>query len=272
MERYQVRAKNTATTSENKIHDDAVAASLGFSGGLVPGVDVYAYLAHVPAATWGVDWLERGTLVARFVSPVYDGDEVEVVTTARSGDSTCGSLDLEVRDSNDTLCATATAALPSAADVDPDSTLLPLGALPAERPPASQEVFASLDVLGSLELGFHSDSEANTAYLDDIREHHELFRTGGAPHPGWLLRQANRILAANVKLGPWIHVESTCRHLAVGRDGDRISVRARVVGTRERKGHRFVDLDVQWVANGERALMRAAHTAIYQPRGVPASS
>ena len=47
---YRVEAFNTAKASENKIHDDAVARRFGFGGGLVPGVDVYAYMAHLPVA------------------------------------------------------------------------------------------------------------------------------------------------------------------------------------------------------------------------------
>ena len=48
-------AFNTATASENKIHDDTVASRFGFTGGLVPGVNVFAYLAHMPMAKWGKD-------------------------------------------------------------------------------------------------------------------------------------------------------------------------------------------------------------------------
>ena len=47
---YRVEAFNTAKASENKIHDDEVARRFGFGGGLVPGVDVYAYMAHLPVA------------------------------------------------------------------------------------------------------------------------------------------------------------------------------------------------------------------------------
>ncbi|HEY3142742.1 MAG TPA: hypothetical protein VGJ86_16500, partial [Acidimicrobiales bacterium] len=54
---YTLVAKNTATTSANKIHDDEVAQRYGFRGGLVPGVDVYAYLTHPLAEAWGIDWL-----------------------------------------------------------------------------------------------------------------------------------------------------------------------------------------------------------------------
>jgi len=49
---YDVSAFNTAVTSENKIHDDDVARRFGFTGALVPGVEVYAYMAHMPVARW----------------------------------------------------------------------------------------------------------------------------------------------------------------------------------------------------------------------------
>ena len=44
---YSVEAYNISHASENKIHDDAVAQKLGFSGGLVPGVEVYGYMTHL---------------------------------------------------------------------------------------------------------------------------------------------------------------------------------------------------------------------------------
>jgi len=60
---YTVVAHNTSSDSENKIHDDAVARRFGFGGGLVPGVDVYAYMAHLPVALWGRAWLARGAVL-----------------------------------------------------------------------------------------------------------------------------------------------------------------------------------------------------------------
>ena len=50
---YEIEAFNTASASTNKIHDDAVARNYGFRGGLVPGVDVYAYITHLPVERWG---------------------------------------------------------------------------------------------------------------------------------------------------------------------------------------------------------------------------
>ena len=73
------------------MHDDAVARRFGFSGGLVPGVDVYAYMAHPAVARWGRDFLERGSLQARFLKPVYDGETAIVAATEANG-----GLDIEV--------------------------------------------------------------------------------------------------------------------------------------------------------------------------------
>src|SRR5215475_5206622 len=78
---YQIQAYNTAKASENKIHDDAVARRFGFKGGLVPGVEVYAYMTHLPMARWGRAWLERGAAECRLLKPVYDGDTVTVTAS-----------------------------------------------------------------------------------------------------------------------------------------------------------------------------------------------
>ena len=54
LEPYHVSAYNTAKASENKIHDDATARRFGFSGGLVGGVHVYAYMTHLPVRAGAV--------------------------------------------------------------------------------------------------------------------------------------------------------------------------------------------------------------------------
>src|ERR1700757_1722206 len=88
---YRVEAFNASKESENKIHDDEVGRRFGFRGGLVPGVDVYAYMTHLPLARWGRVWLERGAASCRFQKPVYDGEDATV--TARE---TADGLDIAV--------------------------------------------------------------------------------------------------------------------------------------------------------------------------------
>src|SRR5215469_12933905 len=109
MQTYRVSAYNTAKQSENKMHDDTVARQFGFSGGLVPGVDVMAYMMHMPVAKWGRAFLERGRLAARFVKPGYDG-EIAEVSALEDG----GALTIEVV-SRGEVCATGSASLPASA-------------------------------------------------------------------------------------------------------------------------------------------------------------
>src|SRR5215472_17429683 len=131
---YRVTAFNASKASENKIHDDAVARRFGFRGGLVPGVDVYAYMTHLPVRRWGRSWLERGAAECRLLKPVYDGDTVTVTAS-----ETPDGLDL-LLESHDELCATGRASLPEAPVSVPSAFAdAPMPASPpANRPPADE--------------------------------------------------------------------------------------------------------------------------------------
>ena len=116
-------------------------------------------------------------------------------------------------------------------------------------------------MLGSLTDVF--DAGLAVSYLADVRETLPLYAT--VAHPGWLLRFANSILSRNVVLGPWIHVSSDVSLLGVLGDGEPVEVRAVVLDEFERKGHRFVTLDVTIDSDG-RPIQRITHTAIHTPR------
>src|SRR5438046_2451406 len=129
---YRVRACNLSHASENKIHDDDVARRFGFRGGLVSGVEVYAYMTHLPVARWGVAWLERGTAECRFFKPLYDGKVATVSAT-----ESAGALSMFV-ESEGERCATGAAALPDeahAAPRVPHATSIP----PVDRRPDADE-------------------------------------------------------------------------------------------------------------------------------------
>src|SRR5262245_43665323 len=178
---YTVSAYITASAAENKIHDDRVATRFGFRGGLVPGVDVFAYMTQPIVARWGRSWLERGSAAVRFLQPVYDGEEASIIA-----DATDSALDIEVRNPAGALCATANAGLPAAVAPLPDLGNYPLKALPAHRPPASPESLTPGTVLGSLISGFHA--ERAPEYLEDVRESLPIYREQRIAHPGYLLR------------------------------------------------------------------------------------
>lgn len=254
---YTVEAYNLSHASENKIHDDAVAQKLGFSGGLVPGVEVYAYACHPAVRRWGRDWLERGHLECRFLKPVYDGHLAVVTANASEG-----SLDIKV-ESQDVLCATAEASLPAATEAPPIHAYMLREPL-QPRPPADEKSLASNTWLGTRPFQLTPDISAQ--YLCDVREADPIYTNEGLAHPGLLLRLCNLALRENVVLQPWIHTGSKVTNFAAAHVGDELSARARVAANYDRKGNRMVDLDVALIANGRTVIAHVLHTAAYRLR------
>ena len=262
IEPYRVVAFNTAHDSENKIHDDATARRFGFGGGLVPGVDVYGYMSHLPVMRWGRAWLERGTAECRFLKPVYDGDTVTVSAVEEDG-----ALLITV-ESRGIACATGRATLPEA---PPAVTLDEFRQVPqrAERPPAAE---ASLPAEGWLGLDpYPVTAEMAARYLADSRESATIYGEQRLVHPRDILRSCNFVLSRNVLLGPWIHTGSQVRHLRAVTVGDNVSVRARIAANYEHKGHKFVELDAVVLAGKGTPAARVLHTAIYRPRQIAAA-
>jgi len=259
---YRVEAFNTAKASENKIHDDAVARRFGFGGGLVPGVDVYAYMAHLPVALWGRAWLDRGAAECRFQKPVYDGDIATVAAV-----ETAGGLDLRL-ECHGVVCAVGRASLPDRPPPSPESFAEP-PLPPTDRPTASETSLAVGTLLGIRPLPITRDLVGQC--IADLRETETLYLKDGLAHPVIIARTGNWALNHNVVLGPWIHVGTKLQHFVAAHIGDELSVRARVAGNYERKGHRFVDVDVLVLANKHTPLARIAHTAISLPRQLAAA-
>jgi acyl dehydratase len=254
---YRVEAYNTSKQSENKIHDDTVARRFGFSGGLVPGVDVMAYMMHLPVEKWGRDFLERGLIEARFAKPVYDGEIAEL-----SGVENNGALSIEVQ-SRGEICATGSASLPASAPAIPLADYRQVPAV-AERQPVNAGSYEVGKWLGTIPRDWAGD--AARGYLADIRETDPIFAREGLGHPGMLQKVMNKVLVDNAILGPWIHVGSRMQLLSAAKTGDEITARARVAANYDKKGHRFVELDALVVANGSTPLAHCWHIAITQPR------
>lgn len=236
---YRVRAVNWATESENKIHDDEVAASYGFRGGLVPGVTVYGYMT-VPIVEYAREWLDHGTMQVRFFQPVYDGDE----TVVRAEVQNDGSIRVSAEQENGTVCGVGTATIPVASEHPYHR--FPEHPLPENRPVPSRENLIPGTTLGTV---------TGKLELADTRE---------------VLQFSNEVLARNFKLGPWIHAASEVNNWSAVQPGEEISARGRIHDCFDRKGHEFVVIDVMLIAHGGRLVQTVRHTAIYKPRMVAA--
>ena len=259
---YSVEAYNLSHSSENKIHDDNVARDLGFSGGLVPGVEVFAYATHVALRHFGTSFFEAGVMDCRFAKPVYDGRVAEV----RGMPDGAGGIDISV-ESDGITCATGHAALnegDQAPALSSDKFALP----PQDRPAADETSLAVGRKFGICPETI--DETALQQYLEDVREQSDVYDANGIVHPGQILRLCNSALKDNVLLPPWIHTGSVVRNFSPARIGEELTVQANVCDNYERKGHRLVDLDCLVVANGERVVAHVLHTAIYQLRHLAA--
>ena len=254
---YSVEAYNLSQASENKIHDDTVAKKLGFTGGLVPGVEVFAYMTHPAVAKWGRAWLEHGWMQGGFQKPLYDG-RVANVSAIDGGDALALTLE-----SDGVTCAKGSAALRERMQ-PPDVSAYENSLPPAVRPPADEISLAEGRCLATKPAALTGQRLHD--YLRDVRERHDIYAREGIAHPGQILRLCNSILVENVVLAPWIHTASTLQNFAVARVGDVLSARARVLRNFEHNGHRSVELDVVVVADERTIVAQVLHTAIYKLR------
>jgi acyl dehydratase len=260
---YRVKARNTSESSENKIHDDAVARRYGFRGGLVPGVTVYAYMTRPLAEAFGTGWLERGTASVRFVRPVLDGEEVTIAGTVTARDERGVSASLTASTAGAGECAVLMATVPAGAPTPVNLALYPAAALPAERPDATRAHFEELTALGT-PVALYDDAAAGE-YLEKVADTLPLYRGGARGHPGVVLDQANKALSRNVRMSPWIHAGSTVRHLGGARVGETLATRGRVRSLFEKKGREFVEVDLVIVAGARaRPVAHVLHSAIYR--------
>jgi acyl dehydratase len=254
----RIRAVNTAAESENKIHDDRVAAQYGFRGGLVPGVTVYGYLAAAVLDHFGEPWLSRGAMDVRFHQPVYEGEEAVVTLAADPANPDRVRVNIGDR-------ATAVAWLEETGDrPTPVPRDLENHQPPIRRAP-SAETLAPGTVLDPLWQPLDLAQSRMSAPLDPAI----TIGSGSCAHPAILIALANEIFVKNYTLGPWIHVSSEVRKFSPARDGERLYTTAKVEDRFERKGHEFVVLDVVIAAEANQAwrfVEQVRHTAIWRPR------
>jgi hypothetical protein len=259
----RIRAVNTAADSENKIHDDRVAAQYGFRGGLVPGVTVYGYLAAAVIAHFGEPWLSRGAMDVRFREPIYEGEEAVVTLSPDPGaPGNPGRVRVNI---GDRASAVAWMNELEAHQPDEPSPLQPHPTQAPHRRTPSVETLARGTVLDPLSQPLDLAQSRISAPLDPA------IAPGRFAHPAVLLALANQIFVKNYELGPWIHTASEVRKFSPARDGEHLHTSAKVEDRFERKGHEFVVLDVVIAAltgvaqNDLRIVERIRHTAIWRP-------
>jgi acyl dehydratase len=262
---FRAIAYNPVPGSENQIHGDDVAREHGFRGGLVPGVVVSAYLLDPALRAFGLDALGGSYAEVAVHKPLYDGDAFEVKLEAQDERGYRAAL----FDSQATRLAEARFELRSKPEVTPVFSSAPRAPRSADRQVASRELFSQLKMQGMGALRARFDAEHDMArYHATLEAQPDLVRAapGGYANFAFLLGMTDWALARNVRLGPWLHLQTWSHHLAPVAYGSELTVESRVHDLFERKGHEFVDIDVEAFDAERRPVLAARMRAIYQLR------
>ncbi|HKU38034.1 MAG TPA: hypothetical protein VJR89_07805 [Polyangiales bacterium] len=263
---FRGTAYNPVPQSENRIHGDEIARQHGFRGGLVPGVVVSAYLLDPAVRAFGLPALAGSYAEVVVHKPLYDGDAFDVKLEAQAANGYRAAL----FDAHGTrLCEGRFELRPSPSVPPPSWRGLPRAPRAAEREPATREVLSRLQTqgLGSLRARFDAEHEMGR-YHPTLEAQPALVRPepSGYANFAFLLGLTDWALARNVRLGPWLHLQTWSHHLAPVPYGTELVIEPRVHDLFERKGHQFVDIDVAAFDADQRPVLAARMRAIYELR------
>ncbi len=265
LEPHRVRTRNLSIASDNRIHDDALAARYGFAGGLVAGTLVYAHMTTPLVRVLGPRWLEHSVAELRLLKPAYDGQRLTVTAMALPGAEEEAGYSVGIANEQGTRLATletrspatlpAVSALAEREAADPATPVVPIG-------PETLRVDEPLRA-----LAWTPTAEENARWCEAAGDPLPLYegRAGAPVHPGRVLQAANDVFRHHFRLNPWIHVSSRIVHRAPLRVGEAVEVRAVPTARWERRGHEFVTLYVALLRAGAPAV-EVEHTAIYKVR------
>ncbi len=267
---WGAEAFNQAPESENQIHSDQVAKEYGFRGALVPGVTVSAYLIHPAVVAWGDAWLERGRARVVVHSPVYDREtfRIEVSDASRS------AYAAELFDAIGVRCATAQVELldASALPLPPKLRHDEILGRDFDRPKASREIMErrQRDGLSAMRARW-SDGAEITSYLRNPDRMAASFSKRGYANPAFVLGLTNWALAGNVRMSPWLHLQTDSQNYRPIAANTELVVESTIARLFEKKGHEFIDVDMSIFDRADEAPVASVRLrAIYKlrpPRG-----
>ncbi len=259
-------AFNQVPHSSNQIHGDELAAAYGFKGGLVPGVTVASYLIHPAIEAWGKDWLVRGRAKVVVTKPLYHGESFSIACTEVS----TLTYSAELFNPQGLKCAYGDIAL---VDISPPPPVIrhdPLLADSFEKPPAIPDVMKELKTRGMLAYQVTWNAEHDMAtYLEEKSEMPQLLNgeIDVFANPSFMLGVSNWVLANNVYMNPWIHLQTESQNFQAVKMGTDLIVECAIEDLFEKKGHEFVDVQVNcFKKEDDSAVMSIKLRAIYKLR------
>ena len=226
---WSVTAVNLPDHADNVIHTDAGARAAGFERALVAGTTIYAYMTHVPAAAWCLDWLKGGGGELRLRRPVFDADPVDVAIATEDNATT---LTAEVAgDGRATLDLWERVDAPAMRDGEP---------------------------LRPLEVAIDTAmADYGVRCGDDLT----LYAEHDIAHPVTWANLANSVFIENLVTGPWIHVRSKIYHEGLAPVGSTVRVEANLLDRFESRAGERALVDMRMYAD-DQPVATIEHEAI----------
>ncbi len=245
----------------NPIHTDAGARQLGFGAALVPGVTLWGWCVPLVEQALGREWLEGGWAAVRFRSPVYPGEELEILARREAP----GRASFEVSAAGSVrVTGEAGLGVGLPADYRPPNLRIP------QRKPDERPELRS----GAALIGFElppmlaplSVDEARAFAREVLGEEDERW-AGPRPnaHPAWLAGRVAPLLRHAFRFGPSIHAGSVLQFVRPAPAGQAFVVAGRVAGAFERHGHEYVVVDACVIGEDGRDVLQVRHTTIVRP-------
>ena len=259
-------ALNTAPDSSNRIHGDEIAKQYGFEGGLVPGVTVAAYLVHPAVEKWGLDWLNFGFANCRVTSPLYDKESFKVDMNLID-EASCSTTLIK---SNKLVSANAEISLTQELPVPPTRRNDPIVDDDYKAPKASFDLWKELQQEGCQAFRFFWGAENPLTYLSENKDLPVLLQPneGGFSNLSFLLGCSNWSLAGNAYMNPWVHLQTISQNYRSVPKGTSIISEMEVKDFYEKKGHEFVDVNVNlFDEKDDSCIMTINLIAIFKLRG-----
>lgn len=259
---FQILALNDAEASENRIHSDEVAEKYGFTGALVSGANVFAYMCHPLLRTYGEDWLSGGIMDVVFLKPVYQDNLLTIRTEQLASETSKRNHLTSAYNEQNVLLAKLESWLPE--QLPPVSELAAM----TGNNHKEERVEIAWDLIEIDEPApahLWQPTEANNLeHVKAQRDQSPLFSGEHALiHPYCLMDACNKALKRLFIVRAWIHTGSRMTLRKPIRVGQLVDVHAIPIKKWQRKGHQFIKLYIaMWI--DQAVALEVEHTAIFR--------
>lgn len=265
MNPWKAYALNTAPDSENQIHSDDLAKRYGFKGGLVPGVTVSAYLLHPVIESSGMAWLEKGYANCKITSPLYDGENFEVISEILRE----GQTNTFLKNEDGKIIANAESKILENIPSKPKYRGDLLIQEEFKAPIASFAEWKKLKKEGCKAFKFHWGGDNPLIYLSDEKKLPLILQPSKSGHANlsFLLGCANWILAGNAFMNPWVHLQTKSQNYKAVSLETTLIAEMSVIDFYEKKGHEFIEVEVNlFEEKSKQCCMSINQLAIFKLR------